>query len=276
MQVMIDPGHGGYDPGACGNGLQEKDITLDICLRLKPLLEHNGIEVCLTRDGDYAPWHLEGQLNAELNARSAISNDFGADLFVSVHINSGGGTGEEVLISAAGSRAEQAANKVYDQINEVTGWANRGVKVAYESVLGYKTNAPAILTENGFIDSEADTAKLKDSNFRQALAIAHAKGICGYFGITYKEEGGNEVLKHAVIYFTAKDFSSALMVADKLGGCATFCRNGVATIHEEAKSAEHLVVVGGPECTDRSNVNNCCGLGAPETAIKAAQYVQTL
>jgi len=186
MQVMIDPGHGGYDPGAVGNGLQEKDITLSIALQLSPLLVYNGIGVGLTRTGDYAPNHLENDLNGELNARATLSNNYGADLFVSIHINSGGGTGQEVLIAGTGGRAEQAANKVYDQINKVTGWANRGIKTQNVLVLN-KTNCPAILTENGFIDSVSDSTKLKDPVFIHSLAVSHAKGICEYFGITYKE-----------------------------------------------------------------------------------------
>lgn len=68
MKICIDPGHGGYDPGAVGNGLQEKDIDLDVCLKLKSLLEFNGISVILTRDGDYAPDHLDGNLNDHYEA----------------------------------------------------------------------------------------------------------------------------------------------------------------------------------------------------------------
>jgi len=84
-------------------------------------------------------------------------------------------------------------------------------------------------------------------------------------------------LEHAVIYFSDRDFSLARMVSDKLGGCAMFCRNGNnANIHKDAKAAKHLVVIGGAEVTDHTNVKNCCGAGAPETAILAAQYAQTL
>ena len=97
MKVCLDPGHGGYDPGAVGNGLIEKDITLDLCLKLKPLLEYNGISVILTREGDFAPRHLENDLNGELWARVKIAEEAKADLFVAVHINAGGGTGVEAV-----------------------------------------------------------------------------------------------------------------------------------------------------------------------------------
>ena len=188
MKVCLDPGHGGYDPGAVGNGLQEKDITLDVCLELKPMLENNGITVVMTRDGDYAPGHLEGNLNGELQVRVNIAEQNNVDIFVAVHINAGGGTGEEVLVSGNGGRAEQIAKSLLAELVSVSGWYNRGVNVQDVMVLR-DTSMPAILTENGFIDSVSDTAKLKDPAFIHALAVAHAKGICGYFGIVYTESG---------------------------------------------------------------------------------------
>jgi N-acetylmuramoyl-L-alanine amidase len=186
MKVCVDPGHGGYDPGAVSNGLQEKDIALAIALQLRPMLVFNGIDVILTRDGDYAPGHLERDLNGELNKRVGISDNSGADLFVSIHINSGGGTGEEVLVAGAGGRAEVAASKLLYYLLQAGGWANRGVKTQNVLVLN-KTKAPAALTENGFIDSTSDSAKLKDPAFIHELARAHAKGICDYFGIVYND-----------------------------------------------------------------------------------------
>ncbi len=183
--VCVDPGHGGYDPGAVGNGLQEKDITLAIALQLVPLLIYNGIGTCLTRTGDYAPGHLEHDLNGELNERVRISDAYGANLFISIHINAGGGTGEEELISSFGGNAEKCAKLILPHLLQVGGWANRGVKQQNVLVLE-KTKAPAVLTENGFIDSVSDTSKLKDSAFIKNLAIAHAQGICEYFNLTYK------------------------------------------------------------------------------------------
>ena len=187
MKVCIDPGHGGYDPGTVGNGLVEKNLTLDICLKLKPLLEHNGIIVILTRDGDFAPGHLEGNPNSELRARVDIAEKNKVDLFVSIHVNVGGGSGEEILIVGKGGHAEIAANKVLPFLASAGSWANRGVKTQNVLVLR-ETSMPAILTENGFIDSVADATKLKDPNFRGALAVAHAKGICDYFGIQFKPD----------------------------------------------------------------------------------------
>ncbi|HBW37498.1 N-acetylmuramoyl-L-alanine amidase [Desulfosporosinus sp. BICA1-9] len=185
MILCIDPGHGGYDTGAVGNGLYEKDLALDICLKLRSILEYNGIKCILTREGDYAPGYLSA-LNGDLSTRVKIAEEAKADLFISVHINAGGGTGVEVLISGRGGRAETAANKVLPYLVQVGGWANRGVKTQNVLVLR-ETSMPAILTENGFIDNIKDIAKVKEPNFRQSLAVAHAKGICDYFGVQYKE-----------------------------------------------------------------------------------------
>lgn len=193
MKVCIDPGHGGYDPGGIGNGLKEKDLTLDVCLRLKPLLEFNGINAILTREGDYAPGHYENDQKKDLGERVKSAELGRVDLFISVHINAGRGTGVEVFVIGTGGRAEVAAKRVLPHLVQVGGWVNRGVKTQNIMVLR-ETSMPAILTENGFIDTAADAAKLKEATFRQALAVAHAKGICDFLGIIYKEPDSTQLI----------------------------------------------------------------------------------
>jgi len=271
-KVCEDPGHGGYDPGACGNGLQEKDITLAIALELRPLLIFNGIEVVMTREGDYAPGNLENQLNKELNYRSIISNNFEADLLVSIHVNSGGGTGEEILISGTGGDGEVAANKLLHYLQQVDGWQDRGVKTQNVSVLGKKTNAPAILTENGFIDSVSDSAKLKDPAFIHALAVAHAKGICDYFGITYKEKVSDDVLDEAVLLNTKEDYWAGADVAAKNGNCAVFVRGADKSVPKDAMSAKQLIVIGGAT-TGHPNEVLLSGNTKYDTAAAVAKYL---
>lgn len=90
------------------------------------------------------------------------------------------------------------------------------------------------------------------------------------------KNGDDFQMEHAVVYFTDRDFSSARIISDKLGGCAMFCRNATSNIHPDAKASKHLVIVGGPECTDHSNVDNKTGDHAEDTAILAAQYAKTL
>lgn len=278
-KVCIDPGHGGYDPGAVGNSLQEKDVVLDIALSLRTMLAVNGVETVMTRVGDYAPANLEGDLNGELQARVSIANASGADLFVSVHVNSATdinvGTGAEILIIGTGGKAETAAKKVLPYLVQAGAWANRGVKTQNVLVLR-ETSMPAILTESGFINTAADAAKLAGADFRKALAIAHAKGICEYFGIPYKEEAGEEKrMKTAVVYYTANDFSVAKLIADQLGGCGMFCRNGSQFVHEDALGADHMIVVGGPKIAHK-NATYLAGNAAVDTAEKVVEYVRSL
>lgn len=93
----------------------------------------------------------------------------------------------------------------------------------------------------------------------------------------YNEMEDDFEMEHAIVYFSAKDYSVAEIVAERLGGCGMFCRNANnALIHADAKAAKHLVVIGGAPVTDHPNVTNCCGAAAPDTAILAAQYAKTL
>lgn len=182
-KVTIDPGHGGYDPGAVGNGLREKDLTLRISEMVAFGLKQRGFSVLMTRVGDYAPGHLTNTAG-ELTERVRESDDYGSDLFVSIHINAGGGTGVEVLVCGLGSKAERAARLLLPYLTAAGGWSSRGVKVQNVLVLR-ETKCPAILTENGFIDTWKDADKLKDDCILWGIAQAHIKGICAFFGMDY-------------------------------------------------------------------------------------------
>ncbi|WP_415644762.1 N-acetylmuramoyl-L-alanine amidase [Stackebrandtia soli] len=178
-RVYIDPGHGGTDPGAVGNGLQEKALTLAIALGVRDHLNANwDVDIRMSRTTD---------ISRTLAYRSSDANSWGADLFVSVHINSGGGTGFEsyrYTTASAGSVALQ--NAMHPQIlagmRSVGSVTDRGKKSANFHVLR-ETSMPAILTETLFIDRAADAALLKNSAFLKATAIGHAKGIAQYLGL---------------------------------------------------------------------------------------------
>lgn len=187
MRIVIDAGHNnsGADTGASGNGLREELLTLSICQRIKPLLQFNGFDVVLTRDGDFVNGpHTD--VNQSLQTRCAIANNANADLFISVHINSGGGSGTEVYCVGGGNGERLAGIAKYYLIQQC-GWADRGVKTAKFYVL-MNTSMPAILTENGFIDNASDAKLLATEDFRQRIAIAHAKAVCDYYGQEYKDK----------------------------------------------------------------------------------------
>ena len=178
-KVFLDPGHGGSDPGAVGNGLQEKDRTLKIALATeKYLKQYEGVLVKLSRRGD---------TYLSLSARADMANKWGADYFVSIHINARGGSGFESYIfsGTVSSKTKEYQKKVHQVIAAGTGWTDRGMKRANFAVLR-ETKMPAILTENGFIDRKEDAAKLKDSKFIDLLGKLHAEGIAKALGLKKK------------------------------------------------------------------------------------------
>ncbi|WP_332629798.1 N-acetylmuramoyl-L-alanine amidase [Halalkalibacter flavus] len=174
--IAIDPGHGGRDPGAVGNGLQEKDIVLAVGLELEKKLKNAGAKPVITRDRD---------VFVELDQRAKIANDAKADIFVSLHVNSGpsGGQGTETWISASSSSSNESrdlAEKINKRLVAELGTRDRGVKSANFKVLT-ETNMPAVLVELGFVTNSRDATIMKRSNFNEKAANAIYKGIEDYY-----------------------------------------------------------------------------------------------
>ena len=186
-KIFIDPGHGGSDPGAVNTaqGLQEKEIVLDIAKRLQTRLQALGATTQLSRTGDTYP---------SLAARAQASNTFKANIFISVHVNAGGGTGVETwvhdnassnTIKLAGYVSKALASKLSATLRSPT---TDGVKKAPSQrpagniyVIDPKnTNAWAILPEILFIDHATDIPKLKSSTQRQNAAEAIASGVSSF------------------------------------------------------------------------------------------------
>ncbi|MBB6443591.1 N-acetylmuramoyl-L-alanine amidase family protein [Bacillus benzoevorans] len=170
FKLYLDPGHGGSDPGAVGNGLQEKDVTLAISLRLKDMLmnEYNNVLVKMSRTGDTYP---------TLTERTNEANNWGADYYLSIHINAGGGTGFESYVdTGVDSVTVNYQNIIHTEIGKVIGIIDRGKKQARYHVI-HASRMPALLTENGFIDTAADAAKMKDAKWIDAVARAHVTGL---------------------------------------------------------------------------------------------------
>lgn len=169
-KIVIDPGHGGNDPGAEGFGLQEKNINLDIALRLRKKLAHYT-DIIMTRSGD---------VFVSLSERAAIANRAGADCFIAIHLNAGGGTGFESYTYTGGSVAGETIRSIIHKemaaYYQAGGFPDRGMKKANFAVLR-STNMPSVLLENLFIDHQADADKLRDPSFRDGAAGAMANGL---------------------------------------------------------------------------------------------------
>ena len=184
-RIVIDAGHNyqTVDTGAVGNGLKEQDITWEIADKLRVHLQRNGFEVIMTRPKKTDS--LGTTVRESLQERVDIANRNNADLFLSIHCNSGGGTGTETYCYQLGGNGEKLAKLVQEMIIEETGLTNRGVKTDNLFVIK-NTIMPAILVETAFIDKESDAQLLASQAGQEKLAAAIAKAVCKFKGISYR------------------------------------------------------------------------------------------
>ncbi|MFB6467160.1 N-acetylmuramoyl-L-alanine amidase [Cytobacillus sp. Hz8] len=181
VKIFIDPGHGGTDPGAAGNGLQEKNVTLQIALKIRNFLvnEFEFVSIKMSRTKD---------ATVSLNERTNTANSWGADFFLSIHINSGSAEGfESFVYPSVGAKTIQIQSSIHNEVVAETSWINRGKKKADFHVLR-ETKMDAVLTENGFITTKADADKLKSNAFLDKIARGHVEGLAKAFNLSKKEE----------------------------------------------------------------------------------------
>ena len=195
--IVLDPGHGGYDGGANGNGVNEKDLTLKIAKYCKKYLEQQGnAKVYMTRNDD-----TYVSLAGRVNYAASVN----ANLFASIHLNSGGGYGAEVYYpnsnyrSDIGSEGKTLAQSVQDELIAL-GIYSRGIKIRnsqdskypdgstqdYYAVIQRSKRAgfPGIIIEHAFIDSTNDFSAFLNSDEKlERLGKADATGILKYLGI---------------------------------------------------------------------------------------------
>ena len=201
LVIAIDPGHGGSDPGASGNGLTEKDLTLKIAQYCKAELDqYAGVTAFLTRADD---------TYVGLQDRVNIAKYYGADLFVSIHINSGAATAHGVEVyypnanynPACSSIGGGVATQILNQLVSL-GLTSRGTKIRnsddsetypdgsvtdYYSVIRNSKYAgiPGIIVEHAFLSNASDaTNYLGNEGALQRLGKADATGIVNYYGLT--------------------------------------------------------------------------------------------
>ncbi len=172
--IIIDAGHGGRDPGAVYEGRKESDDTLRLALALGDRLKQAGYHVLYTRTTDVYNTPYE---------KAVIGNKSGADLFVSIHRNSGErpntSTGVETLVYRDSGLPGELARNINAQLAEL-GFADRGVVERPGLVVLRRTEMPAVLIEAGFLNNEGDNA-LFDRQL-DAIAGAIADGITETLG----------------------------------------------------------------------------------------------
>lgn len=170
--VVVDPGHGGEDPGAMGTMLEEKRINLAVGLRVSELLSEEGVYCVLTRQTDRF---------AGLFERPALANRLGADLFVSVHCNAdeGAGEGQGTETWYYTDRSKALAAIMQCSLAERLGRPDRGVKRA-RFVVVRESRMPACLVELAFINNVEEEALLAAPLFQERAARAIAAGLRTY------------------------------------------------------------------------------------------------
>ena len=172
--VVIDPGHGGPDPGAIGiGGLQEKNVVFPIALEVASLLEKQGVQAVLTRTDDIR--------DVDLPPRVALAEQVNAAAFVSIHANAinlsrTDISGLETYYYSNGGRLAQI---IHANILQGTGTRDRSVRRARFYVLR-KTSMPAVLVETGFVTGAEDAPRLGNPDFQRQMAAAIARGILQY------------------------------------------------------------------------------------------------
>jgi len=173
-RVVIDPGHGGKDPGTTSVfGVYEKTLVLCVAKLVAAELARNGVEVRLTRTTDRF---------IELEDRPAIANRLRADLFVSIHADysrNRAARGYTVYVPRSPSSKSQAAAKAICRRMTANGTACRGTRTAGFRVL-VCSDVPAVLVELGYMSNRAEAAQLGSTSYQQSIAKALARGIYDY------------------------------------------------------------------------------------------------
>ena len=174
--VVIDPGHGGPDPGAIGiGGMRETDIVLEVSKQVKKLLSDKGVKVRLTR---------KNEVGLDLPPRVSFANKMDADVFVSIHANASRGKRRDIngleTFYFRGWRGRLLAKRIQKQILRVSpGSPDRGVKQGRFYVIK-NTKMPAVLVEIGFLTGRLDARRLEKAAHRKRIAYAISKGILEY------------------------------------------------------------------------------------------------
>lgn len=180
--IVIDAGHGGFDPGAIGvSGVREKDVNLAISRRVADLLRQVGASVVETRTEDVA---LASSKREDIYQRVAIAKDCGADVFITIQANSipeGQYRGGQVFYAAGSSEGQALSESIQSSMQSVLRNTERQAKSIENIYVVNNLAVTSIVVETGFLSNAEEEGLLADSRYQQLVAYAVFLGVVGYY-----------------------------------------------------------------------------------------------
>ena len=187
--ILIDPGHGGPDGGAGDKKALEKDIALDVSLKVRDYLQQQGAMVVMTRetDKDLAPDGMKGYSRrkvADLKERLKIINESDADLFISLHLNaipSARWSGAQTFYAPQFKENQKAARFIQDELRRNLENTTRNAKPLGQVYILKYAKRPGALVEIGFLSNPQERANLKTDAYQDMVAASVYKGVLRFF-----------------------------------------------------------------------------------------------
>lgn len=191
VKIAIDPGHGGFDPGASSpSGVTEDKINLQICLKIRELLEQSGANVLMTRETDKGldtakSTTIRQRKNEDLRNRRIKINNNKPDVLVSIHLNSfsqASSHGAQVFYKNKCNRSKDIADIVQLNLKNFLDKNNKRLPQSRDSIyLLKKAICPSILIECGFLSNPKEEKLLQTDEYQQKIALAVYMGLLDFF-----------------------------------------------------------------------------------------------
>lgn len=186
LTIVIDAGHGGEDPGACANGLIEKDINLKVALKLGEFLKLSNVNVIYTRNDDVllGDGDKGNRKSADLKARLQIAENAGECIFVSIHMNkfeSAKAHGLQTFYASKALGSDELAACIQESCKMIDAQNKRVIKPDGGNIFILEnTTKTSVLIECGFLSNENDAKNLSDATYQNKLAFCIYNGIINF------------------------------------------------------------------------------------------------
>ena len=196
--IIIDAGHGGFDGGASSGKIDEKDINLDIALKLQKKFEDNGFKTIMTRESDISTASDEkdrnvSQKKSDMRNRLSMLNANTNNIFISIHQNKfsdSSSSGSQVFYGTKNQESSILAKNIQDTMKDILKQTNNRVEVPAKNNLFLLWNAkvPAIIVECGFMSNAEELKNLQTDEFQEDVAFAIFNGTLNFLNSSNESE----------------------------------------------------------------------------------------